>query len=153
MTPRTHPPRAPVRPPDTAPDGGLRMPREHGAWSVLIASLCAGAAVGGGLTRATIILWTAVLAGFIGWANAVAWWKEPGGRPIRAPLFRWAAVLLGAALIGCAWLVCGAGYLALPWLLGMVGGCALLLSLRRQHMARSIWTELAGPTRGGSRLG
>lgn len=111
---------------------------------MLITALCAGAAVGGGLTRATLILWAAVLAGFIGWANAVAWWNEPGGRPIRALLFRWAVALLGAALAGCAWLVFDAGYVALPWLLGAVAGCALLLSLRRQHIARSIWTELAG---------
>ncbi len=135
---------APKFTPDPSPDGGLRIPREHGAWSVLVTSLCAGAAVGGGLTRATIILWIAVLAGFIGWANAVAWWKDSGGHPIGTAPFRWAAALLSAALAGCAWLVFGAGYLALPWLLSTVAGCALWLSLRRQHIARSIWAELAG---------
>lgn len=124
--------------------GTLRIPREHGAWSVLVTSLLAGSAVGGRLTPAVLVLWATVIAGFVGWPNAVAGWTQPGERRVSAPACRWAVLLLGAAAAGCAWLALGAGYRALPVLLAIVGGCALWLGARTQHIARSLWAELAG---------
>lgn len=122
----------------------LRIPREHGAWSVLITSLLAGTAVGGGFTQPVAVFWGTVLAGFLGWTNAVAWWNESKGRPLTALVLWWAVLLFSVALAGCTRLVLADGYRALPLFFSLVGSCALFLGTQGKPAARSIWTELAG---------
>lgn len=124
----------------------LIVPREHGAWGILLVPLVTGAAIGllsGGGANALLPLCVVSLALF--------WLRTPveswtGMSPIRAHTpgeFRlvrnWALALSAISMAGLVWLFRGGRYRGLLWI-GCVAGAAFLLQALVRRMWRSART-------------
>lgn len=117
---------------------GLPIPREHGAWAMLLTSLALGQAVAARLNPASLYLWLLVIAVFC--------LREPlhlgGKRPETARW--WAAVLAAVALVSAGALFRRYG----PPLLYLAVPAAVLFALHarwQRRGARRSWpAELAG---------
>jgi hypothetical protein len=119
----------------------LLVPREHGAWGILLIPLFTGASTGllvGGDGKNLVALTLAVLALFWLRTPVEAW---AGTAPVRArtprefQLVRTAALVLAAiAISGLTWLLWNGQNLALLRL-----GCAAAIAFLAQLLVRRIW--------------
>lgn len=74
------------------------IPKQHGAWSILIASFILGASLGGKFGIESALLLLAVLSAFLGRYTASEYLKLPVSDAARKNLFAWLAPLRGFAL-------------------------------------------------------
>jgi hypothetical protein len=124
------------------------IPREHGAWAMLITAFAAGLALARGVSWLTLASAGAALAAFLLRDSLVilfrqAWiWKQPHAESTPA---RWLVLALGATLAGCgaalisvrSWPVLaafGAGA-------GLLTAAAVILTVRNRQ--RSPWMQVA----------
>ena len=133
---------------DRPPAGGalaLAVPRQHGAWSVLLISLALGTAAVGAFNAPALVLLAAALGGFVGRHAAGRAVRMPAvdGRRMRLLAFGIAAA---AAAVGLAALLVLARGLWLLIPLGSVAvalaGIALVLEAKKKD--RSAGGELLG---------
>lgn len=122
----------------------ILMPREHGAWAILLLSFFLGLGMAGEVDKKALILLGSILAIHISRAPLLFWAKSPTftlPQGTKLSFFLLASLGLGLAL----WLVLGYGlWHLLP--LGVLGFLLFLLHLylARQRQERSLIGELAG---------
>ena len=122
------------------------LPKEHGAWAMLIVPLLLGAAIAPVWHYRTILLFVAALAFFLMRHPLATLVKFRQRKNMdRTYLWQWSIIYGGVALLGVGWLIVG---YRLWWLLvlGGVGSLLVLFHLwlvaRRQEM--SVIGELSG---------
>jgi hypothetical protein len=111
------------------------VPKEHGAWAVLLVPLFVGAIAGGGLTLGFILLLCASLLVFMSYLPVRKLARSRSGSPVeQLRLHRsrvWASVYLGTGFVLLAPLI-ARGY----WLLLPIGSAAALLFAANLFLTR-----------------
>lgn len=123
----------------------LTIPRQHGAWSVLLLGYALGVAASGRLGLESLLLLGALLCAMPARHTAALWWRLPATDQRRGALLRWALAyaLVGALALGALLLVYHRWWL-LP--LGAVAGLAGLglTVAERSRWDRTLAGELLG---------
>lgn len=123
----------------------LTVPRQHGAWSVLLVSFLLGTICQGRISGESLLLFASVLAGFLARHTIALLWRSPRSRHFWPHLLTWAAGYTALALFFGGLLVWGFH----RWLLLPLGGIALFFSalsvkLERDRKDRTVMGELVG---------
>jgi hypothetical protein len=122
----------------------LTVPRQHGAWSMLLAGFVLGLASGNRFGAEGLLLLVAVFFGFCA-RHAAGLFLRPARSNRRTHVLLWAIGYASVALFAGAWLVVGYH----RWLLLPLGGVALVLAgasviLEQRRQDRTTVGELVG---------
>ena len=119
------------------------VPKQHGAWTVLIACFIIGAGVGARFSLEIIILWVSVIAAFLGRGASGMYLPLSPEERRRQGLSAWIMFYFGIFLLSGAWLVLGYK-LRLLGLLGSAGmGLAVFsLSLEKEKKDMTLGGQI-----------
>ncbi len=133
---------------DRPPAGGalaLAVPRQHGAWSVLLISLALGTAAVGAFNAPALVLLAAALGGFVGRHAAGRAVRMPAADGRRTGLLAFGAASSAAAVGLAALLVLACGlWLLIPLGIAAVAVAGVTLVLEAKNKDRSAGGELLG---------
>lgn len=132
-------------PPGPAASGfSLTVPKQHGAWSILLVSTAVGVlAFPSGSVGAPLLLVACVIAGFMARHAGVTWLRLKDDR--RGTVLGW-AVVYGLVVGGCgAVLIVGYG-LTLLVAIALVAAvfAGVSVALERRRLDRTAWGEVVG---------
>lgn len=127
----------------------LLLPAEHGSWSWLLVPLFLGAAAGGQLNGAVLLVLAGSLSAFLLRQPATAWFRIRRGKGRRSdlPLARsWTLVLATIAVLSLAGLLAlGHGEILILFVpLSVLLVIYLWIGLRQRAQLRSLGMEMAG---------
>ena len=118
--------------------GLIVIPKQHGAWSILIASFILGASLGGKFGIESILLLAAVLSVFLGRYAASEYFKLSVSLSARKNLLAWFAPLGGLAFFLAIFLL-GATLLVIKyrrWFLIPLGSVSLAITALSLYLAK-----------------
>lgn len=111
----------------------LTLPRQHGAWTILLAALLIGTWTGGQgeVSPRTAALFVAALAGFSARHTALLYYRLSARDPRRTGLALWAGLQASLLVIPGLWLVLAQGL----WLLVPLGGLVAVITFASLFLA------------------
>lgn len=121
------------------------VPRQHGAWSILLASYVLGVGCAGRWTTASLVLLAAALFGFLARQAAVVFLRLPHGDERTAGVAVWGALYGVSAALAGYFLLLGFALWRLA-LLGVAAGFVFCLSaaLERKRLDKTLGGEVLG---------